>query len=117
VRHALDHLPAGIDAAEDNFGTQAFYHLPVVVGLRLPVFLIALDGVRVEVRNVVAERAGDVDGGILSIYLGYRLFVVANLPSESGAKIKAKLIEVTATKIGPDIFFASFGSYKPTDRA
>jgi hypothetical protein len=57
------------------------------------------------------ERLIIVVGAIVAIYLGYRLFVIANLPSESGAKIKAKAIEITVTKIGPGIFFAAFGSY------
>jgi hypothetical protein len=57
------------------------------------------------------ERLVVVFGGIVAIYLGYRLFVIANLTSESGAKIKAKAVEVTVTKIGPGIFFAALGSY------
>jgi hypothetical protein len=57
------------------------------------------------------ERLAIVIGGIMAIYLGYRLFVIANLGSESGAKLKAKAIEVTVTKIGPGIFFAALGSY------
>jgi hypothetical protein len=57
------------------------------------------------------ERLAIVAGGIVAIYLGYRLFVIANLPSESGAKLKVKAVEITVTKIGPGIFFAALGSY------
>jgi hypothetical protein len=57
------------------------------------------------------ERLVIVGGGIVAIYLGYRLFLIANLPSESGAKLKVKAIEITVTKIGPGIFFAALGSY------
>jgi hypothetical protein len=59
----------------------------------------------------MAERLVIVAGGILALFFGYRLFTIANLSSDSSAKVKAKVIEISATKIGPGIFFAAFGTY------
>lgn len=57
------------------------------------------------------ERQMIVLGGILAIFLGYRLFRLVNLPQESTGKLKTKIMEVTATKIGPGVFFAAFGVF------
>jgi hypothetical protein len=57
------------------------------------------------------ERITIVGGGILSIYLGYRLFSIAHLKQESSAKFKSEVFEFTATKVGPGVFFALFGAY------
>jgi hypothetical protein len=57
------------------------------------------------------ERIIVACGGVASIYLGYRLFVVANLTSVSGGTFKSKIFSMTLTKVGPGVFFALFGAY------
>jgi hypothetical protein len=57
------------------------------------------------------ERELIVVGGILAIYLGYRLFYLAHIPQESSGKIKTKLFEFAAAKVGPGVFFAAFGAW------
>ena len=51
-----------------------------------------------------------VIGGIIAIVLGYRLFQSADLKQDSTGSMKTKLFEVSATKIGPGVFFAAFGT-------
>ena len=57
------------------------------------------------------ERIIVACGGVASIYLGYRLFVVANFTSVSGGTFKSKIFSMTLTKVGPGDFFALFGAY------
>ena len=59
----------------------------------------------------MVERIIVVFGGILSIYLGYLLFHLAHLKSESGGKFKTDVFEFTVSKVGPGVFFALFGAY------
>jgi hypothetical protein len=56
------------------------------------------------------ERILVVLGGTMTIFLGYRLFSHANLTQDSTGSFKAKVFEVTASKIGPGVFFAGFGT-------
>ncbi len=56
------------------------------------------------------ERHMVVLGGIIAIVLGYRLFQSADLKQDSTGSMKTKLFEVSATKIGPGVFFAAFGT-------
>jgi hypothetical protein len=56
------------------------------------------------------ERHMVVIGGIIAIVLGYRLFQSADLKQDSTGSMKTKLFEVSATKIGPGVFFAAFGT-------
>jgi hypothetical protein len=57
------------------------------------------------------ERFLTVLGGILAIYLGYRLFIVASIPQESSGKVRTKAFEFAISKVGPGVFFASFGAW------
>jgi hypothetical protein len=50
-------------------------------------------------------------GGILSVYLGYRLFIVASVKTDSGGSFKSALFSASLTKVGPGVFFALFGAY------
>jgi len=50
-------------------------------------------------------------GGILSVYLGYRLFIVASVNTDSGGSFKSALFSASLTKVGPGVFFALFGAY------
>jgi hypothetical protein len=59
----------------------------------------------------MAERILVVCGGILSIYLGYLLFQIASLKSESAGTFKSAVFEFTVSKVGPGVFFALFGAY------
>src|SRR5258705_11449055 len=75
--------------------------------------------------SVQVTRAGDMDvetlrmgeriiialGGILSIILGYKLFFVASIKTDSGADFKSSLFNASFTKVGPGVFFALFGAY------
>jgi hypothetical protein len=58
----------------------------------------------------LAERILIAAGGILSVYLGYKLFYVSSLKEGSGS-LKSSLFDVSLTKVGPGIFFALFGSF------
>lgn len=71
------------------------------------------DSMEYEVADLMRmiERQLIVLGGILAIFLGYRLFRIVDIPPDSEGKLKTKLIEVTATKIGPGVFFAAFGVF------
>jgi hypothetical protein len=61
----------------------------------------------------MAERILIAFGGIISIILGYRLFMVASLDHKdiSGGTFKTALFSVSLSKVGPGIFFALFGAY------
>lgn len=59
----------------------------------------------------MAERIIISLGGILSIFLGYRLFYIASLKTDSGAEFKSALFSASFTKVGPGVFFALFGAY------
>jgi hypothetical protein len=59
----------------------------------------------------MAERIIISLGGILSIFLGYRLFYIASLKNDSGAEFKSALFSGSFTKVGPGVFFALFGAY------
>jgi hypothetical protein len=59
----------------------------------------------------MAERILVVAGGILCIFLGYRLFSIARLQQSGSGKFKTQVFEFTATKVGPGVFFALFGAY------
>jgi hypothetical protein len=50
-------------------------------------------------------------GGILSITLGYLLFRIASIKTDSGAAFKSDLFTMSLTKVGPGVFFALFGAY------
>jgi len=50
-------------------------------------------------------------GGILSIFLGYKLFYIATVANDSGANFKSALLSASFTKVGPGVFFALFGAY------
>ena len=51
-------------------------------------------------------------GGILSIVLGYRLFMVVSANnSVSGGNFKSALFNITLSKVAPGVFFALFGAY------
>jgi hypothetical protein len=66
--------------------------------------LLSVDVLRMFERHLV------VIGGILAITFGYRLFQGAKLSQNSTSSVKTKLFEFTATKIGPGVFFAAFGT-------
>jgi hypothetical protein len=57
------------------------------------------------------ERIIVVCGGVLCIFLGYLLFRIAALRQDSSGKFKSAFFELTATKVGPGVFFALFGAY------
>jgi hypothetical protein len=57
------------------------------------------------------ERIIIAFGGILSVFLGYRLFFLAGAASDSGGRFKTSLITMSMTKVGPGVFFALFGAY------
>ncbi len=59
----------------------------------------------------VLERFVIDAGGILSIFLGFRLFFVSELKSEAGGKFSSQLFNLSLTKVGPGVFFALFGAY------
>jgi hypothetical protein len=69
-----------------------------------------MDQVTPEVLRML-ERQMIVAGGILAIFLGYRLFRLAHVSEDSSGKIKTKLFEFTASKVGPGVFFAAFGAW------
>src|SRR5262245_60510624 len=50
-------------------------------------------------------------GGILSVYLGYKLFYIATVKTDSGGSFKSALFSASFTKVGPGVFFALFGAY------
>jgi hypothetical protein len=57
------------------------------------------------------ERVLVVAGGILSIYLGCRLFHIAQIAESSQGKFKASIVEFTVSRVGPGVFFALFGAW------
>jgi hypothetical protein len=61
----------------------------------------------------MVERIVIAFGGIISIILGYRLFMVASLDHKevSGGTFKTALFSVSLSKVGPGVFFALFGAY------
>ena len=59
----------------------------------------------------VLERFVIDAGGILSIFLGFKLFFVSELKSESGGRFSSQLFSLSLTKVGPGVFFALFGAY------
>jgi hypothetical protein len=50
-------------------------------------------------------------GGVLSIWLGYKLFSIAEIKADSNASFKSSAITISMTKIAPGVFFALFGAY------
>ena len=64
----------------------------------------------IEILRMV-ERLIIALGGILSIFLGYKLFYIAAVKSDSGADFKSALFSASFTKVGPGVFFALFGAY------
>jgi hypothetical protein len=59
------------------------------------------------------ERIVIALGGILSIFLGYRLFMIAtpDVRPTSGGSFKSALFTMSLSKVGPGVFFALFGAY------
>jgi hypothetical protein len=57
------------------------------------------------------ERVAVVGGGILAVYLAYRLFSVATIADEPGPKFKSALVEFAVCRIAPAVFFAALGAY------
>jgi len=57
------------------------------------------------------ERIIVVIGGVVSIWLGYKLFSHAHIRQDGSGKWKSALFEVSFTRIGPGVFFALFGVY------
>jgi hypothetical protein len=57
------------------------------------------------------ERLVIALGGILSIWLGYKLFSVAEIKAESSGSFKSSVANITMTKVGPGVFFALFGAF------
>jgi hypothetical protein len=56
------------------------------------------------------ERIIVVSGGVLSIVLGYRLFMIADLKNDGAGEFKSKVLSVRLTKLYPGVFFALFGA-------
>jgi hypothetical protein len=60
----------------------------------------------------MVERLVVVLGGVLSVFLGYKLFFVVNEKSDSAADIKlGDLVDVGLKKVAPGVFFALFGAW------
>jgi hypothetical protein len=59
----------------------------------------------------MVERLIVASGGVLSIFLGFLLFRVAELKSDSGGNFKSAIFNISLTKVGPGVFFALFGAY------
>src|SRR3981189_2911886 len=57
------------------------------------------------------ERLIVVVGGVLAIYLGYRLFSHAHLRNDGSGKLKTTVFEFAVAKVGPGVFFALFGTW------
>jgi hypothetical protein len=58
------------------------------------------------------ERVLVVLGGILAIYLGYRLFRIATLEDRSAGKFNLhNILEFSVSRVGPGVFFAAFGAW------
>jgi hypothetical protein len=65
-----------------------------------------------EVTIRLLERVIITLGGILSIYLGYRLFHISQLNSDSTGTFKVKeVVDIGLNRVGPGIFFALFGAF------
>ena len=56
-----------------------------------------------------AERLLIVGGGIVALYLGYRLFVAGFVGNQSG-EFAGKSFFIKLIKVGPGVFFALFGT-------
>ena len=56
------------------------------------------------------ERLIVVCGGVISIFLGYRLFAMTTLPDLASGTFKTKILQITLSKAAPGIFFALFGA-------
>lgn len=57
------------------------------------------------------ERVVVVGGGILAVYLAYRLFSTASIRSEPGPKFKSAIVEFAVCRVTPAVFFAALGAY------
>jgi hypothetical protein len=57
------------------------------------------------------ERVLVVCGGILAVYLAYRLFQIATIPDQTGARFKSALVEFGICRVVPAVFFAGLGAY------
>jgi hypothetical protein len=57
------------------------------------------------------ERILVVCGGILAVYLAYRLFQIATIPDQAGPRFKSALVEFGLCRLAPAIFFAGLGAY------
>jgi hypothetical protein len=57
------------------------------------------------------ERIVIALGGILSIWLGFKLFSIAEIKRESSGTFKSAVATMTVTKVGPGVFFALFGAF------
>ena len=60
----------------------------------------------------MVERLIVTCGGIVSIYLGYRLFFIASVRNDSEASFKlGEAIDAGMKRVAPGIFFALFGAW------
>ena len=57
------------------------------------------------------ERVVVVGGGILAVYLAYRMFSIATIRDEPGPKFKSALVEFAVCRVAPAVFFACLGAY------
>jgi len=57
------------------------------------------------------ERLIVAGGGALAVYLGYALFKVVPLKSESGVTLKSAIVNIACTKVGLGVIFAAFGMF------
>ena len=57
------------------------------------------------------ERVLVVCGGVLAVYLAYRLFQIATIPDQAGPKFKSALLEFGICRLAPAVFFAGLGAY------
>jgi hypothetical protein len=59
----------------------------------------------------MVERVLTVAGGILAVYLAYRLFSIATIRNEPGPRFKSALVEFGVCRVAPAVFFAGLGAY------
>ena len=57
-----------------------------------------------------AERLLIVGGGIVALYLGYRLFISGFAGGQTGEFV-GKSLSIRLIKVGPGVFFALFGTF------